>query len=124
MAHNIDFHCVMGPGGGAPALFAEQGETKAGVFKMMYPGVFIYHCAAAPLPVHVGNGMYGMIIVDPEEVSDRKICIQSQYSHAYFKMLVIYPKFRIYSRQYGPILICPSLSLSLCIFYFLFFFPP
>ncbi len=52
MAHNIDFHGVTGPGGGGPALLAETGQTKAGVFKMLVPGVFVYHCAAAPLPMH------------------------------------------------------------------------
>lgn len=67
MAHNIDFHGVTGPGGGAPTLLAEQGQTKAGVYKMMYPGLFVYHCAAAPLPMHVANGMYGVLLVEPEE---------------------------------------------------------
>lgn len=28
---------------------------------------FIYHCAAAPLPTHVANGMYGLVLVEPEE---------------------------------------------------------
>jgi FtsP/CotA-like multicopper oxidase with cupredoxin domain len=38
VAHNIDFHGVTGPGGGAPALLAEQGETKIGVFQLLQPG--------------------------------------------------------------------------------------
>lgn len=67
MAHNIDFHAVTGPGGGGPTLLAEQNETKIGIFKLLYPGAFVYHCAAAPLPIHVANGMYGLLIVDPEE---------------------------------------------------------
>lgn len=33
----------------------------------MDPGLYIYHCAAAPLPTHVANGMYGLILVEPEE---------------------------------------------------------
>lgn len=63
--HNIDFHCVLGPGGGAPATYAEAGEGKSGLFKMTYPGVYVYHCAAAPLPAHVGNGMYGRFLLSP-----------------------------------------------------------
>merc|ERR1711972_166937 len=53
MAHNIDFHCVHGPGGGAPVLYAEQDETKTGTFLLERPGLYFYHCAAAPIPVHV-----------------------------------------------------------------------
>lgn len=67
MAHNIDFHGVSGPGGGAELLLAEQGETKTAYFKLLYPGLFIYHCAAAPVPVHIANGMYGLLLVEPEE---------------------------------------------------------
>jgi FtsP/CotA-like multicopper oxidase with cupredoxin domain len=65
-SHIIDFHCVTGPGGGSPCLFAESGQTKRGMFKLLNPGLFIYHCAAAPVPAHVANGMYGLILVEPE----------------------------------------------------------
>jgi copper-containing nitrite reductase len=65
IAHNIDFHAVTGPGGGAPCLLAEQDETKTGIFKMMQPGLYIYHCAAAPVPQHIQNGMYGLVLVEP-----------------------------------------------------------
>lgn len=67
IGHNIDFHGVTGPGGGAPALYAEKDQTKVGVFKMMYPGLYVYHCAAAPIPMHIANGMYGLLLVEPEE---------------------------------------------------------
>jgi hypothetical protein len=36
------------------------------LFKLLDPGLFIYHCAAAPLPTHVANGMYGMVLVEPQ----------------------------------------------------------
>eukprot|EP00026_Physarum_polycephalum_P005832 Phypoly_transcript_05871.p1 GENE.Phypoly_transcript_05871~~Phypoly_transcript_05871.p1 ORF type:complete len:465 (+),score=86.60 Phypoly_transcript_05871:472-1866(+) len=67
MWHNLDFHAVSGPGGGASLLTAEQGETKRACFKLLYPGLFIYHCAVDPISVHVANGMYGAILVEPEE---------------------------------------------------------
>lgn len=67
IAHNIDFHAVIGPGGGAPATFAESDQTKIGIFKMTYPGLYIYHCAAEPVASHIANGMYGLILVEPEE---------------------------------------------------------
>lgn len=68
VGHNIDFHAVTGPGGGAPVLYAEQNETKVGVFRLLQPGCFIYHCAAAPVPTHVANGMFGLLLVEPKDV--------------------------------------------------------
>ncbi|PRW57688.1 Copper-containing nitrite reductase [Chlorella sorokiniana] len=66
IGHNIDLHCVTGPGGGAAVTYVEVDETRTATFKMLQPGVFIYHCAAAPLPTHVANGMYGLVVVEPE----------------------------------------------------------
>jgi FtsP/CotA-like multicopper oxidase with cupredoxin domain len=67
MAHNIDFHGVSGPGGGAPLTYVEKGEERVSRFKLLNPGLYVYHCAAAPLPIHVANGMYGLLLVEPEE---------------------------------------------------------
>jgi len=66
MPHNVDFHAVKGPGGGGPLTLAESGQTKIASFAMQRPGLFVYHCAAAPVPVHIANGMYGLILVEPE----------------------------------------------------------
>jgi hypothetical protein len=38
MLHNLDFHSVCGPGGGAPLLTVEAGETKHAWFKLLHPG--------------------------------------------------------------------------------------
>jgi len=67
MDHNIDLHAVTGPGGGARVTTAKPGETKTGSFKMLNPGLYVYHCAAPPVPEHIANGMYGLILVEPEE---------------------------------------------------------
>jgi len=64
--HNIDCHGFEGPGGGAPITTAQQDESKTARFKLLYPGLYIYHCAAAPVPAHIMNGMYGMMLVEPE----------------------------------------------------------
>jgi nitrite reductase (NO-forming) len=64
--HNIDFHAVTGQGGGATALTVNPGDTKSVMVRLMYPGVYMYHCAAEDVPVHIAHGMYGMFIVDPE----------------------------------------------------------
>lgn len=66
MMHNVDFHAVMGPGGGAGATAAGPGETKSFTFKATTPGLFVYHCATMPHAEHIANGMYGMILVEPE----------------------------------------------------------
>ncbi len=65
--HNVDFHAVTGPGGGAVATMADPGETKTFTFKAMAPGLYIYHCATPMVAQHIANGMYGGILVEPEE---------------------------------------------------------
>ena len=66
-SHNIDFHAITGPGGGASLLNSEPGQEIAGRFKMIIPGIFFYHCATASpsIPEHIANGMYGTIVVEP-----------------------------------------------------------
>jgi len=67
MPHNIDFHAVTGPGGGAPVTTVVQGEERITWFKMLSPGLYIYHCAAPPVMDHIANGMYGLILVEPKK---------------------------------------------------------
>lgn len=31
------------------------------------PGLYVYHCASPHVPMHLGMGMYGMILVEPKE---------------------------------------------------------
>lgn len=64
--HNIDIHAVTGPGGGAKVTLVEPGESKTFTFKALKPGLYIYHCAANPIPTHIANGMYGMMVVEPK----------------------------------------------------------
>ena len=65
-AHTVDFHFVSGPGGGASVLMAKPGQESAGEFKALKPGLFIYHCAANPMPAHMASGLYGLVLVEPE----------------------------------------------------------
>src|SRR4051794_35260040 len=66
MPHNIDLHAGTGPGGGAASSFTAPGDSSQFSFKALNPGVYIYHCATAPVGMHVGNGMYGMLLVEPK----------------------------------------------------------
>ncbi len=65
MPHNIDLHAVTGPGGGATSSFVSPGQSATFVFKALNPGLYVYHCATAPVGMHIANGMYGLILVEP-----------------------------------------------------------
>ncbi len=65
MPHNIDLHAVTGPGGGATSSFTAPGHEAVFSFKALNPGLFVYHCATAPVGMHIANGMYGLILVEP-----------------------------------------------------------
>ncbi len=66
MPHNIDLHAVTGPGGGASSSFTAPGHESQFTFTALNEGLFVYHCATAPVGMHVANGMYGLIYVEPE----------------------------------------------------------
>lgn len=65
-SHSMDFHAAI-----VDVLdeFSEikPGERKQFKFEARHPGVFIYHCGASSMAEHISRGMYGLILVDPEE---------------------------------------------------------
>jgi nitrite reductase (NO-forming) len=65
VAHSIDLHAVTGSGGGASLTQTAPGEGSEFTFRALRSGLYVYHCATAPVPVHVANGMYGLILVEP-----------------------------------------------------------
>ena len=67
MPHNIDLHGVTGPGGGAASSFTAPGHASQFTFKALNQGIYVYHCATAPVGMHIANGMYGLILVEPPE---------------------------------------------------------
>lgn len=84
--HNIDCHAFTGPGGGASLTTTEENETKTARFKLLTPGLYLYHCAAAPVPVHIANGMYGLMYVQPADgdlppVDREYYVMQSEFYH-------------------------------------------
>jgi len=69
MPHSMDFHIA------EVDVLKEfspiaPGETKHFKFTARSPGVYMYHCGAMPMPQHIANGMYGVIIVDPKDTSN------------------------------------------------------
>lgn len=65
-SHSIDFHAAQ-----VDVLdefeSIKPGATKNFSFSADYPGVFIYHCGSESMAEHISRGMYGVIIVDPED---------------------------------------------------------
>jgi nitrite reductase (NO-forming) len=66
MTHSVDFHAVTGPGGGAASTQTTPGGETMFTFKALKPGLFVYHCATPMVAQHISNGMYGLILVEPE----------------------------------------------------------
>lgn len=67
LPHNIDLHAVSGQGGGAEGSFTAPGHSSTFSFKALNSGLYVYHCATAPVGMHIGNGMYGLILVEPKD---------------------------------------------------------
>ena len=66
MNHSVDFHAVTGPGGGAVMTQTEPGKESVFTAKAINVGLFVYHCATPMVANHISNGMYGLILVEPE----------------------------------------------------------
>ena len=83
MPHNVDFHAVTGQGGGAKDLTVAPGQSATIEARLLYPGIFMYHCAAGDVPMHISQGMYGGILVDPATplpaVEKELYMVQSEY---------------------------------------------
>ena len=104
MPHSIDFHAAqiawtrvyqeVAPG----ASFSFEWTAK-------YPGVFMYHCGAAPVLMHMADGMYGMVIVDPKGGRPKAreyVIVQSEFYGSggeYAKMLSDPPDFVVFNGQ-------------------------
>ncbi|MFE9924620.1 multicopper oxidase domain-containing protein [Streptomyces sp. NPDC005774] len=64
MGHGIDFHAgSLAPD--KPMRTIEPGERLLYRFRAEKAGAWLYHCSTAPMLQHIGNGMYGAVIIDP-----------------------------------------------------------
>ncbi|HEU5432868.1 MAG TPA: multicopper oxidase domain-containing protein, partial [Thermomicrobiales bacterium] len=64
--HSIDFHSAKTPPDKNYRTIM-PGEKLNFSFPAKYPGVFMYHCGTPPALMHIGAGMYGVMVVDPKE---------------------------------------------------------
>jgi nitrite reductase (NO-forming) len=64
MDHSIDFHAAeIAPDIAYRSVHANESIQFS--FVARTPGVFVYHCGTPPVLFHIGNGMYGALVVDP-----------------------------------------------------------
>jgi len=119
MPHNIDLHAVTGPGGGAAVSNTNPGRTSVFTFKALNPGIYVYHCATPPVPLHVANGMYGLILVEPykglsavdkefyvmqsEFYTDKSYGTKDLHNFNQSKALMEYPEYVVFNGKVGSI---------------------
>ena len=67
MGHGIDFHAgSLAPD--VPMRTIQPGERLTYRFKAEHAGAWLYHCSTMPMLQHMGNGMYGAVIIDPPDL--------------------------------------------------------
>ncbi len=80
--HSIDFHASQVAWNDEMTSIG-PGEDKMYSFTATHAGIWMYHCGTAPTLHHIGNGMFGAIIVDPAEplppVDHEYVLVQSEY---------------------------------------------
>ncbi|MEY2846873.1 MAG: hypothetical protein RL076_2419 [Chloroflexota bacterium] len=80
MGHSIDFHASK-VAWNEKMKTINPGESLVYEFKAEYAGAYMYHCGTAPALHHIGNGMYGAIIIDPPNlapVEQEFVMVQSE----------------------------------------------
>ena len=83
MQHSIDFHAAMvAPSDKYQTI--QPGQTIQFFWTANYPGVFMYHCATPSVLMHISNGMFGMVIVEPKQGYPGKVdkefaIVQNEY---------------------------------------------
>lgn len=67
MPHSLDFHSAAAPEGGALASQTAPGKSTTFAFRATAPGLYLYHCGTMPVGIHIGKGMFGLMLVEPKE---------------------------------------------------------
>ena len=80
VGHSIDFHASQ-TSMDQDMRTLNPGESLVYQFKAEYSGIWMYHCGTAPVLHHIGNGMYGAVIIDPPDlapVAHEYVMVQSE----------------------------------------------
>jgi nitrite reductase (NO-forming) len=135
MQHSVDFHAAMTPWADLPAAGGrltgnyqpvDPGQSKTFSWTAMYPGVFMYHCGVNPVLQHIANGMYGAIVVVPDNLPREReyvlvnsefypgaTPIQGVYYGDYNAMLAADPKYVVWNgvadiHKTSPLMVRPD----------------
>jgi nitrite reductase (NO-forming) len=86
LTHNLDFHAATGAMGGGDLSEVAPGQEATIRFRVLKPGVFVYHCApgGAMVPLHVASGMNGAIMVLPRNGLSDENGDPVKYDRAYY----------------------------------------
>jgi nitrite reductase (NO-forming) len=80
IGHSVDFHAgALAPD--RPMHTIGPGETLTYRFTARRAGIWMYHCSTMPMSVHIANGMFGAVIIDPPDLPpvDREyVLVQSE----------------------------------------------
>ncbi|WP_022918574.1 multicopper oxidase domain-containing protein [Ruania albidiflava] len=80
MGHSIDFHAgALAPD--EPMRTIAPGESLTYTFTAERAGIWMYHCATEPMSVHIGAGMFGAVVIEPDdlpEVDRSYVLVQSE----------------------------------------------
>lgn len=80
IGHSIDFHAgALAPE--EPMRTIQPGETLTYRFTATRSGIWMYHCSTMPMSLHIANGMFGAVIIDPPDLpeADREyVLVQSE----------------------------------------------
>lgn len=81
IGHSIDFHAgALAPD--KPMRTIQPGESLTYNFTATRSGIWLYHCSTTPMSLHIANGMFGAVIIDPAGLTpmDREfVFVQSEY---------------------------------------------
>ena len=84
MGHSLDFHAGMVSPDKTMKTIA-PGERLVYRFEAKGAGIWLYHCGTAPLSLHMTQGMYGAVIIDPanlDPVDHEYVMVQGEaYLH-------------------------------------------
>jgi nitrite reductase (NO-forming) len=80
MGHSIDFHAGEIAPDRAMRTIA-PGRSLTYRFTATHSGIWLYHCSTMPMSVHIANGMFGAVVIDPPnlpEVAKSFVLVQSE----------------------------------------------
>jgi len=67
IGHSIDFHAgALAPDG--PMRTIAPGESLVYRFTATRAGVWMYHCSSMPMSAHIANGLFGAVVIEPEDL--------------------------------------------------------